>query len=66
MTFMLLFLLFKQTFFIHTCILFIILHGLMSIYMFYLVDIIQRRYGVRSLQHINGLSLFMPKLVKYI
>ena len=66
MTFMLLFLLFKQTFFIHTCILFILLHGLMSIYMFYLIDIIQRRYGLRSLQHINGLSLFMPKLVKYI
>lgn len=66
MTFMLLFMLFKQTFFIHTCILFILLHGLMSIYMFYLIDIIQRRYGLRSLQHINGLSLFMPKLVKYV
>jgi NADH:ubiquinone oxidoreductase subunit 4 (subunit M) len=66
MTFMLFFVFFKQTYFSGGSIIFILLHGLMSIYMFYIVDIIQKRYKVRSLQNINGSSIFMPKLTKYI
>lgn len=66
MTFMLLFLVFKQIFLIHTCVLFVILHGLMSSYMFYLVDILQRRFKTRSLLFIKGLHLILPKLSKHI
>lgn len=66
MTFMLLFLVFKQIFLIHTCVLFVILHGLMSSYMFYLVDILQRRFKTRSLLFIKGLHLLLPKLTKHI
>jgi NADH:ubiquinone oxidoreductase subunit 4 (subunit M) len=66
MTFMLFFVFFKQSYFNGSVVIFILLHGLMSIYMFYLVDIIQRRYNTRSLQNINGSSIFMPKLTKYI
>lgn len=66
MTFMLLFLVFKQIFLIHTCVLFVILHGLMSSYMFYLVDILQRRFKTRSLLFIKGLHLLLPKLSKHI
>lgn len=66
MTFMLLFLIFKQIFLIHTCVLFIILHGLMSSYMFYIVDILQRRFKTRSILYIKGLHLLLPKLTKHI
>ncbi len=66
MSFMLIFLVFKQLFLTHTCILFIILHGLMSTYMFYLVDIIQRRYGTRELFFIKGLNIRLPKMAKHI
>jgi len=66
MTFMLLFLIFKQIFLCNVCILFLILHGLMSSYMFYIVDILQRRFKTRSLQYIKGLNIILPKLTKYI
>lgn len=66
MTFMLLFLIFKQIFLTHTCILFIILHGLMSSYMFYIVDMLQRRFKTRSLIFIKGLHLLLPKMTKHI
>lgn len=66
MTFMLLFLIFKQMFLTHTCILFIILHGLMSSYMFYIVDMLQRRFKTRALQYIKGLNIYLPKLTKHI
>ncbi len=66
MTFMLLFLVFKQVYLNHTFVLFIVLHGLMSSYMFYIVDIIQRRYKTRSLLFIQGLHLILPKLSKHI
>ena len=66
MSFMLIFLVFKQTLLMHTCVIFILLHGLMSAYMFYLVDILQRRFKTRSLQHIRGLNLLFPELTKYI
>ncbi len=66
MSFMLIFLIFKQLFLTHTCILFIILHGLMSTYMFFLVDIIQRRYGTRELFFIKGLNIRLPKLTKHV
>lgn len=66
MTFMLLFILFKQIFLTHTCILFIILHGLMSSYMFYIVDMLQRRFKTRALIYIKGLHLLLPKMTKHI
>lgn len=66
MTFMLLFIVFKQMFLTHTCILFIILHGLMSSYMFYIVDMLQRRFKTRSLLYIKGLHLILPKMTKHI
>lgn len=66
MTFMLIFLIFKQIFLTHTCILFIILHGLMSSYMFYIVDILQRRFKTRALIFIKGLHILLPKLTKHI
>lgn len=66
MTFMLLFLIFKQIFLTHTCILFLVLHGLMSSYMFYIVDILQKRYKTRALKFIKGLHLTLPKITKHI
>lgn len=66
MTFMLLFIIFKQIFLTHTCVLFIILHGLMSSYMFYIVDMLQRRFKTRSLLYIKGLHLILPKMTKHI
>ena len=66
MSFMLFFLILKQLFLVHTCILFIILHGLMSSYMFYIVDILQRRFKTRSLHFIKGLNLLFPEMTKYI
>lgn len=66
MSFMLVFLIFKQIFLTHTCVLFILLHGLMSSYMFYVVDMLQRRYKTRSLQHIKGLNLLFPEFTKYV
>jgi len=66
MTFMLLFLIFKQIFLSNICILFLVLHGLMSSYMFYLVDILQRRFKTRSLYQIKGLNMILPKLTKHV
>lgn len=66
MSFMLIFLLLKQLFLIHTCIIFVLLHGLMSSYMFYIVDILQRRFKTRSLQRLSGLNLIFPELTKYV
>lgn len=66
MTFMLLFIIFKQLFLTHVCILFVLLHGLLSTYMFYIVDILQRRFKTRAVQFIKGLHLTLPKLTKYI
>ena len=66
MSFMLLFLLFKQFFLTYTCILFVVLHGLMSTYMFYIVDILQRRFKTRSILFIKGLNFIAPKMSLYI
>lgn len=66
MTFMLLFLIFKHMFLTHTCILFIILHGLMSSYMFFIVDMLQRRFKTRSIVFIKGLHLLLPKMTKHL
>ncbi len=56
----------KQTYLDKNYLLFVIMHGLLSAYMFYLVDIIQRRYGTRSIIAINGINLLNPQLTKYI
>lgn len=66
MSFMTLFLLFKSFFLNNTCILFLILHGLMSSYMFFLVDILQKRFKSRNALFIQGTHLRLPKLTKYI
>lgn len=66
MTFMLLFIIFKQMFLTHTCVLFIILHGLMSSYMFFIVDMLQKRFKTRSLLYIKGLHLLLPRMTKHI
>ena len=66
MTFILVFLMYKQLFLSHVCILFVLLHGLISTYMFYVVDIIQRRYRTRALQFIKGTHITLPKLTRYI
>ena len=66
MSFILIFIIYKQMFLTHVCILFLLLHGLISAYMFYLVDILQRRYKTRSLQFIKGVNINLPKLSKYI
>lgn len=66
MSFMLVFLIFKQLYLTHICVIFIILHGLMSSYMFYLVDILQRRFNTRSLSVIKGLHLLSPKASRYL
>ena len=65
MTFMLLFLIFKQIFLMHICTLFLLLHGIMSTYMFYLVDMLYRRFKTRGLVYIKGLHLLLPKLTKH-
>ena len=66
MSFILFFLLFKQMFLLHTCIIFIFLHGLISTYMFFIVDILQRRFKSRSHFIITGVSLYFPSISKYI
>lgn len=65
MTFMLLFLVFKQIFLMHICTLFLLLHGIMSTYMFYIVDMLYRRFKTRGLVYIKGLHLLLPKLTKH-
>jgi len=65
MTFMLLFLVFKQIFLMHICTLFLLLHGIMSTYMFYIVDMIYRRFKTRGLVYVKGLHLLLPKLTKH-
>jgi NADH-quinone oxidoreductase subunit M len=65
MTFMLLFLIFKQIFLMHICTLFLLLHGIMSTYMFYIVDMLYRRFKTRGLVYIKGLHLLLPKLTKH-
>lgn len=65
MSFILLFFIFKQLFYTSTCILFLLLHGIMSSYMFYIVDIVQKRYKTRSIKLTMGLNLLCPKLLYY-
>ena len=60
------FLLLKHLILIHTCVLFVLLHGLMSSYMFFLIDILQRRYKTRSLKAIRGVNIQFPELTKYV
>lgn len=66
MSFILLFLVFKQQLLTHACVIFLVLHGLMSSYMFFLIDVIQRRFKTRSVQAIKGLNLIYPDITKYI
>ena len=66
MTFMVFFLTLKQFFLLHTCIIFVMLHSLMSTYMFYIVDILQRRFKTRSYFYITGLNLYFPGISRYI
>lgn len=45
---------------------FILLHGILSSYMFYIVEIIQKKFKTREIFLIQGLSLILPKSVKYL
>ena len=63
---MMVFLIFKQIFLTHTFVLFVVLHGIMSSYMFFVIDIMQRRYKTREFQKIRGLHIILPKLTKHI
>lgn len=65
MSFMLLLLAFKQLFLTSSCVLFILVHGLMSSLMFYLVDVLQKRFKTRSIKLSMGLNLTCPKLIPY-
>lgn len=66
MSFILLFLMFKQLVLTHVCIVFLILHGLISSFMFFMVDVLQRRFKTRSLHHIKGLNMLYPDIARYI
>jgi len=56
----------KQTYIDKTYLIFVIIHGLLSTYMFFLVDIVQRRYKTRNISSITGINLISPQLTKYI
>lgn len=56
----------KQTYVDKTYLLFVIIHGLLSAYMFFLVDIIQRRYKTRNLSAIIGINIMSPQLTRHI
>lgn len=65
MSFMLLFLIYKQLFLTSCCVLFLLLHGIMSSFMFFLVDILHRRFKTRSIKLSMGLNVTCPKLIPY-
>lgn len=56
----------KQTYVDKTYLIFVVIHGLLSAYMFFLVDIIQRRYRTRNMAAITGINLISPQLTKHI
>ena len=66
MSFILMFWGLKQTYLNKTYLIFIIIHGLFSAYMFFLVDIIQKRYKTRNMSAISGINILSPQLTKYI
>ena len=66
MSFILTFLILKHMFLNHVWVIFVVLHGLMSAYMFFFIDMLQRRYKTRSFQSVQGLNLITPKLTKYV
>ncbi len=66
MSFILMFWGLKQTYLHKTYLIFIIIHGLFSAYMFFLVDIIQKRYKTRNMSAITGINIMSPQLTKYI
>lgn len=47
-------------------ILFMFFHGLVSVYMFFIIDIIERRFSTRQTSLVVGIASTMPKLKKYI
>jgi len=66
MSFIIMFWGLKQTYLDKHYLLFVIMHGLLSAYMFLLVDIIQRRYETRNIAAITGINLISPQLTKYV
>ena len=63
MNLILLFLVVKQNTLTCDFVVFIILHGLLSMFMFFLVDVLQRRLGTRNIAKISGLVSVYPELV---
>jgi len=47
-------------------IIFVVFHGILSAYMFYIVDIIQRRFKTRNLSLLCGIGTINPKLHFYL
>jgi len=66
MTLILFFLIIKNNTININLYIFILLHGILSAYMFYTVDIIYRRFRTREILIIQGLSILMPNCIKYI
>ena len=66
MSLLLCFLLYRECFDITTTSLFILMHGLMSCYMFLIVDLVHRVFGHRTMTEMRGLRILLPKLTIYI
>lgn len=66
MTFILLFMLLKNFTMQSVTIIFVVFHGILSAYMFYIVDIIQRRFKTRNLSLLCGIGTINPKLHFYL
>lgn len=66
MTFILLILIIKNNINSSSLYIFILLHGIISSYMFFLVDIFQKKFNTRDLNSLQGLNILIPKSSKYI
>ena len=66
MTFILLILIIKNNINSSSLYIFILLHGILSSYMFFLVDIFQKKFNTRDLNSLQGLNVLIPKSTKYI
>jgi len=66
MTFILLILIIKNNINSSSLYIFILLHGLLSSYMFFFVDILQKKYNTRDISSLQGLNILIPKSSKYI
>ena len=66
MSLLLCFLLYRESLDITITSLFVLMHGIMSCYMFLIVDMVHRVFGHRTMTEMRGLRLTLPKLTIYI